>query len=76
MKEQKIIVQMEYKWRALRFYRKILHCMIKCKVKYTSSSVCYISKKINNYYVDLVELQMRYEECTGSIIKYYKRYEI
>lgn len=76
MKEQKIIMQMEYKWRTLRVLRKILYCMLKFKAGYTSRGVCFISQCISNYYVDLVELQQKYEECTGHKIKYYKRYEI
>jgi len=75
-RERKIIAQMEHKWRTFRILRKILHCMIKLRVKYTSPSICYISKIISNYNVDLIELQQRYKECTGSTIRYYKRYEI
>lgn len=74
MKEQKIIAQMEYKWRIFRILRKILHWMIKYRVKYTSPSVCYISKIISNYFVDLLELQQRYEECTGNTVRYYRKY--
>jgi transcriptional regulator with XRE-family HTH domain len=33
-------------------------------------------KELLYYFVDLVELQQKYEECTGCKIKYYKRYEI
>lgn len=76
VEERKIIAQMEYKWRTFRILRKILHWMIKNRVKYTSFSVCYISKILSNYYVDLLELQERYEKYTGSTIRYYKKYEI
>ncbi|WP_313133834.1 hypothetical protein [Anaerocolumna sp.] len=74
--ERKIIAQMEHKWRTFRILRKILHWMIRYRVKYTSPGVCYISKIISNYYVDLIELQQKYERCTGSSIRYYKKYEI
>lgn len=76
MEEQKIIAQMEYKWRTFRILRKILHWMIKYRRKYSSPSVCYISKILSNYYVDLLELQERYEKYSGSTISYYKKYEI
>lgn len=67
-----IIFQLEYEWRVVRFYRKIINWLVKKKIKLTSPVLCKMKNNMDKHYFILYDIQKSYELRTGETIRYYK----
>lgn len=72
MKDWKVLLLLEYEWRAFRFYRKVLNWFIKKGVKLSSPILCLVGKKLDKHGTIVSKLKYLYENRTGEIIVFFK----
>lgn len=72
MKEWRVLVLLEYEWRAFRLYRKFINCLVKKGMALTSPVLCFLSKRLDKHDILITRLKTFYENRTGKIIVFYK----
>lgn len=76
IKTQFTLLQLEYEWRAVRIYRKIVNWLVKKRINLSSPLLCMVKGKMDKHYFILYDAQKFYELRTGQTIRYYKFDEI
>lgn len=72
MREWKLLMLLEYKWRIFRLYRKLLNYLLERRVSLTSPVLCFIAKKLDEYGMLISRLKCNYEMQTGVKLVFYK----
>lgn len=72
MKEWRVLVLLEYEWRAFRLYRKIINLFVKWGMRLSSPVLCFFSKRLDKHDILITKLKRLYENQTGKIIVFYK----
>lgn len=75
-KEWEVLLHLEYEWRLFRYYRKLLHYLVKRKMRLSSPILCFIQKRMDKHSIRLMVTQRLYEQKTGVKIVYYKYNDI
>lgn len=73
MSERRILAHLEYEWRMLRLYRKMINLLVNMKMKLTSPLLCFLSKQADKHDTLVSDLKQYYEKQTGKIIVFYHR---
>ncbi len=76
MKEWRILLSLEYEWRVIRVFRKLINWLVKRRMKLSSPILCSINRRLDHQMVKLAFHQRLYESLSGQIIMYYKHDEI
>ena len=76
MKEWRILLLLEYEWRVIRIFRKLINWLVKRRMKLSSPILCSINRGLDHQMVKLAVNQRLYESLSGQIIMYYKHDEI
>ena len=72
MKEWRVLVLLEYEWRAFRLYRKLINGLVKRGMNLSSPVLCFFSKRLDKHNILISRLKRFYENQTGKIIVFYK----
>lgn len=72
MKDWRVLVSLEYEWRAFRLYRKAVNWLVKRGMRLSSPILCAIKRKMDNHAILLPELKALYEKQTGRKVVFYK----
>jgi hypothetical protein len=72
MKEWKLLVLLEYKWRVFRLHQKILYWLVENNMKLTSPILCFLAKRLDKYGILISRLKYIFETQTGVKLVFYK----
>jgi hypothetical protein len=72
MEDWRVLVTLEYEYRAFRLYRNIVYWLIKNGMKLSSPVLCYLNRKLDQHAIAIPGLKNLYERQTGRIIVFYK----
>lgn len=72
MEDWRVLVSLEYEYRAFRLYRNIIYWLIKKGVRLSSPVLCYLNRKLDRHAIMIPGLKRLYEQQTGRIVVFYK----
>lgn len=72
MKDWRVLVSLEYEYRAFRFYRRFMHLLVKRGVRLTSPILCYVSRRLEAHAILIPGLTDLYEHETGKTVVFYR----
>jgi len=71
MKEWRVLVSLEYEWRAFRLYRKAVNWLVGRGFRLSSPFLCLVNRKLDNHALLVHGLKKMFEEQTGKVVVFY-----